>query len=165
MFDFERDGINYRVGCLFHAAKNHDVDIIAHQANCFKLMGSGFALFLKDEYPEAYHIDMADRRTPEQRLGKISLVNANDGTMLYNLYGQYRPGKNTDYTALRSALRLMASHVKAGNPSERIGIPLIGCGVGGGNWAIVSTIIKQEFEELDYTVYIRDMESLPNNGV
>lgn len=161
MIELEKDGITYVIGCLFDAADKQNVDVIAHQANCFKIMGSGFAAALRLRHPAAESIDLIDRRQPSERLGHFTNVRVAGGTMVFNLYGQYRPGKNTDYTALRCSISAMAEYLKKGKPDARIGLPLIGCGVGGGDWKIVSTILKQELCDFDFCVYVLDQKNIP----
>lgn len=124
-------------------------DVICHGANCKQLMGVGIALQIKNKYPVAYEIDRNDTRGPLQRLGDMTILKNEDLTVV-NLYTQYNPGNNLNYTALR--LGLFKVNQKFTN--KKIGLPLIGCGIAGGNWPKVRQIIKEELKDCEVTVVI-----------
>ncbi|MFV2014891.1 MAG: phosphatase, partial [Candidatus Heimdallarchaeota archaeon] len=70
-----------------------------------------------------------------------------------NCYTQYRYGRDEgvvylDYEALALCMRKI-NHAWAG---KRLGVPLIGCGLAGGDWDIVKEIYKRELTNLDTTV-------------
>lgn len=162
MIHHEYKGVSYVIGDIFSAVENNDIDIIAHQANCMSIMGSGIAKAIREKYPMAYRADVNDERSPEQRLGSYSFCNTGDGVIIFNLYGQYYPGPDTRYHALQGALSQMACLIKKVNPVFRIGLPLIGCGVGGGDWNVVSEILLEELDGLDWTVYVLNDETFKN---
>lgn len=162
MIHHEYKGVWYIIGDIFSAVENNDIDIIAHQANCMSIMGSGIAKAIREKYPMAYRVDMTDERTPEQKLGSYSFCNTGEGVVIFNLYGQYLPGPNTNYISLRKSLQEMAVLLKNVNPTLRIGLPLIGCGVGGGDWEVVSEILLEELDGLDWTVYVLNDETFKN---
>ena len=130
-----------------------DCTIIAHQANCFKNMGSGIAKQIKKEYPLASIMDKQLPFSPEERLGQLSFAYIEERPLIiYNLYGQYFYGKgrHTDYQALSSSLHMMMQHihslpvhVKDRLQVIKIGLPYrIGCGLGGGRWNKVKDILE-----------------------
>lgn len=134
-----------------------DCDVIAHQANCFSSMEAGIALQIKKKYPQAYEADRDFPFPPEERLGKISVAKAGPRRYVVNLYGQYRydgPGPKTDYAALESALGEMFRYQYAGIDQPKFGVPYgIGCGLAGGDWAIVSEILERVSDQFDQTIY------------
>lgn len=149
------------IGNLLDAAERGDVNIVAHQANCFSLMGSGIAAEIATRYPEVALHDKADKRYPEQRLGGYSFCRTMGCFTVFNLYGQYHPGRNTDYSALQEALAGMVNVIeRAGVKDHVIGFPLIGCGVGG-DWDIVSKILKEELRDHEFLVYVLDERNIP----
>lgn len=156
--------IIYRKGCLVAAFSRGEVDVIAHQANCQKTMGSGVAKVIREAYPEAYAADLAAPGTPRERLGTFSmaLVGVDDPRFgqkqlgaIYNLYGQLYYGYDTmkqytNYAALDEAMRSMAAQVPAG---MWIGMPKLGCGLAGGNWKVVEALIDENFKNHNVIVY------------
>ena len=77
---------------------------------------------------------------------------------IVSIFGQVRYGRGrcfTDYQALRKAfqaIRCMATPLPA-RPLTRVRIPYrLGCGLAGGDWNIVKSIIQEEL--LDYDVIV-----------
>lgn len=161
--EIEKDGIVYVHGNLIDALKVGDIDGVAHQANCYKTMGAGFALSVRNELPELYEADQNDRRAVEERFGGFSFAVINSvspRSFGYNLYSQYKPGPFTDLEALEKALKSMASHMQLGRKEARLGLPLIGCGIGGAKWAEVSNVITESLSSVEFYVYVLDKELL-----
>lgn len=157
--------IIYQKGCLVAAFARCEVDVIAHQANCQRTMGSGVAKAIREAYPEAYTADFAAPGAPRERLGTFSMALISRPDMdnlcfsrlgvIYNLYGQlyygYDPMKQyTNYDMLDSAMGSMAEQVPAG---VWIGMPKLGCGLAGGSWDVVENLIKQNFINHNVVVY------------
>lgn len=124
--------------------------IICHQVNCMMVMGSGLAKQIKEKYPivfEEYKRVMGSAESAH-RLGKCQIVEISRGTLFVaNLFGQYRYGRGacyTDYNALTAALNSLATWYKNFiRPTFPIYIPHgMGCGLAGGEWSVVSGIIK-----------------------
>lgn len=146
------------------------INTIFHQANTENVMGAGIAKQIRERYPEAYNVDR-DYFVPKgkKRLGHYTqlrvLENENDAMykMVVNLYGQMLNedsvfGIRTNYFALRDALRhcldnhsTYFSHYR----SPICGFPYgMGCGLGGGDWKIVESIIKETLEEFNVEGFI-----------
>ena len=145
-------------GDLLAMAKEYKFDVIAHGANCKQVMGAGIALQIKKKFPDVYQKDNQDIRTPTQRWGdytSITYSNSKKVLSVFNLYTQYSPGPNLDYTALELSLKKLAKNIK---PNSKIGLPQIGCGIGGGNWLKVKEIIQRVLSEYDVTVVIYNPE-------
>jgi O-acetyl-ADP-ribose deacetylase (regulator of RNase III) len=145
-------------GDLLAMAKEYKFDVIAHGANCFKSMGAGIALQIKRQFPDVYQKDINDNRTPTQRWGDYTSITYSNGKKVlsvFNLYTQYNPGPDLDYTALELSLKKLAKNIK---PNSKIGLPQIGCGIGGGNWLIVKEIIQRVLSDYNVTIVIYDPE-------
>ena len=145
-------------GDLLELAKSYKFDVIAHGANCFKTMGAGIALQIKKQFPDVYQKDYQDIRTPTQRWGDYTAITYSNGKKVlsvFNLYTQYSPGPDLDYTALELSLKKLAKNIK---PNSKIGLPQIGCGIGGGNWLKVKEIIQRVLSEHNVTIVIYDPE-------
>jgi O-acetyl-ADP-ribose deacetylase (regulator of RNase III) len=145
-------------GDLLAMAKEYKFDVIAHGANCFKSMGAGIALQIKRQFNDAFIKDFNDRRSSSQRWGDYTYVTYKYEDKLlsvYNLYTQYNPGPDLDYTALELSLKKLAKNIK---PNSKIGLPQIGCGIGGGNWLIVKEIIQRVLSDYNVTIVMYDPE-------
>lgn len=135
-------------------------DIICQQVNCRGMMGSGLAKQIVNKYPEIYAPYKKYSRTTliADQLGSVFYVKTSDGKIIANLFGQIDYGidkQYTDYEALNKALQtLRADIISDGSMNYSIAIPYgIGCGLGGGEWLVVSDIIERVFEGLDVTIY------------
>ena len=143
-------------GNLLDAFDRGDVDVIAHQCNCFCNMGSGIAPQIAKRYPSARIADNATAKGDSGKLGTFTRAiisrtvygyGIKEG-LVYNLYGQYGyggEGVNTKYESLKQAMQKMQQQLKNENDEGIIGMPLIGCGLGGGDWEVVSKIINEVF--------------------
>lgn len=138
-------------GDLLKMFQNRDFDIIAHGANCFCLMGAGIAQQIAQQFPGAKQVDDETLIGSINKLGNISIYMEGPERMIFNLYTQYRPGKAFDYTACRLALRKMAFCLED-KKHLRIGLPRIGCGIGGGSWDKVQSIIQRELRGFHVTI-------------
>lgn len=117
--------------------------VIGHQVNCRGVMRAGLAGALRAKYPVAYgrYHQVCQRWPPGELLGKVHAVKVGDLEIL-NLFGQDRYGRgqcHTDYAALRRiAATLRERYLRVHLPWE------IGCGLGGGDWAVVREIFAGE---------------------
>lgn len=127
-------------------------DIIAHQCNCFHTMGGGIARLIKARYPAAFAADMSTEYGDVNKLGNFSTSHQKQGIII-NIYSQYSTStsrRETNYFALGTAftkineLRIFKE--------LRIGMPLIGCGLAGGDWNIVKDIIHETLIDMDVTI-------------
>jgi O-acetyl-ADP-ribose deacetylase (regulator of RNase III) len=140
-----------------------DCDYICHQVNCQGVMGSGVARQIRERWPRVYesyrHFVEYHNRQGEGLLGKILISNISNPTRVINMFSQdtygYDGNRYTSYDAFANCLREIDLHVAS---SCSIGFPKnIGCGLGGGNWAVISALIE---EILGHThdVYIYELE-------
>lgn len=135
-------------------------DIICHQVNCMGVMGSGLAKQIRNKYPEVYpsyikYCKGCKDNDPKNLLGEVQTIPCSDGKIIANLFGQYRYGRDkqyTDYNALKTSLEGILQVAKMFN--NTIAIPYnLGCGLAGGDWNIVYKIIEEVFEDYDVTIY------------
>jgi O-acetyl-ADP-ribose deacetylase (regulator of RNase III) len=137
-------------GDLLKLFAEGEFEVIGHGANCFSTMGAGIAKQIKKVYPDAYYADVYSDFSPIQKLGNIT---TNEAETIINIYSQFEPGRNLDYEALTLGLRKMRHYYA---PNTKIGLPQIGCGIGGGDWSKVKAIIKKELKNMDITIVIYD---------
>lgn len=123
-----------------------EAGVIGHQVNLQGVMGSGLARQIRDKWPVVYE-EYQDWIKEGAVLGDIQIVPVSDDLSVANLAGQYDYGsrdRNTDYEALRHALRTLRRIVVEGW-ARQIYLPhKIGSCRGGGKWSVVKEIIQNE---------------------
>lgn len=137
--------MNVVYGDLLLLAKQGDFDVIIHGCNCFCSMEAGIAKSMKQHFPEAYVADYHTLTGDRNKLGSYTTATIEHNNISFtvvNAYTQYDwrgKGCKADYAAIRTAF----TKVKAEFSGLRIGYPLIGAGLAGGDWAIISQIIEE----------------------
>ena len=150
-----------RQGNLITLAQEGYFDVITHGCNCFCTMGAGIApqmakAFGADKFPmEApqYRGDRNKMGTIDYEWQDISIPFGKHKLVVVNSYTQFHYGRNhsdgvdmpVDYDAIKLCMRKINQEFRG----KTIGLPLIGCGLAGGDWSIVKKIIKQELNMMD----------------
>lgn len=133
-----------------------DCAVIAHSANCFHLMGHGIAPLIKARYPEAWHADLKTEKGAN-KLGEFSCAyvkDTGDCILVYNLYGQYHPGREANLAAIKSALEKMREDaLDKFKYWPKCGIPALGCGIGGLSIDALLLVLEDVFSEHDIYLY------------
>jgi O-acetyl-ADP-ribose deacetylase (regulator of RNase III) len=143
-------------GDLIKLALNGEFDLIVHGCNCFCTMGAGIAKGIKLQFPEAYAADLDTRYGDKDKLGTVSWAKAKaykGELIVVNAYTQYEfQGQSplVDYDAIRTSF----AQIKDKFPGLRIGYPLIGSGLAGGDWEKISQIIEEELDGEDHTLVV-----------
>jgi len=140
-------------GDLLNLAEEGLFDVILHGCNCLCNMGSGIAKTIKDRYPQAYEADCETVKGDKNKLGNYSysLIGKNKQITLINAYTQYsysRDKVDVDYDAVKDVFK----KIKHDFSGKRIGYPLIGAGLAGGDWKIIDAIINKELDGEDHTL-------------
>ena len=119
-------------------------------------MGSGVAGLLRKKYPMIFspyfsvvnaHIKSGEK---EEILGTINIVPVTNSLRVANMFTQYNYGyagqRYTDYDAIKKAFsRLKMVNIK----KLPVYIPYqYGCGLGGGDWKVVQSIIESVYPEV-----------------
>lgn len=157
-----------------HMLSDNHLTAYAHQANCFCRMGCGIAPLLAKANPEVKYVDNMTEEGDRSKLGTFSRTSYSTyKPIVYNIYGQYHwskykvtPNRNTDYDALKQGLIAVKENLlhhcyqvaeDIGEIKEpTLGLPLIGCGLAGGNWEdVVYPMILDIFEDspVDVTIF------------
>ena len=141
-------------GDLIKLALNGNFDVIIHGCNCFCTMGAGIAKGIKAEFPEAFKADANTEKGSKEKLGTYSCAtvmrNGHEITIV-NAYTQHNwrgRGVKADYDAIQ---KVFAS-IKLSFSGKRIGYPLIGAGLAGGDWGIISNIISNQLADENHTL-------------
>lgn len=141
-------------GDLLKLAVEGEFDVIVHGCNCLCTMGAGIAKFVKATFPEAYEADLETGKGDRSKLGTYSSAtvdrNGHEITIV-NAYTQYHyRGKKPliDYDALASVFKTIGRDFDG----KRIGYPLIGAGLGGGDWTTIAGLIDEALQGQDHTL-------------
>jgi len=152
--------------------------IIIQQVNAQCVMGSGVAKAIKDKWPQVYPEyakvvgpnRVAGR--PQDSMGLMIPVQVDTNLWVCNIVGQLRYGREpekqpggryTSYDALQIGLKkvyafALENFVLSDDLSwatrPHVHYPLIGCGLGGGDWAIVKAIIDSELKSLKHHLWV-----------
>ena len=122
--------------------------IIAHQVNCKGGIGSGVALALLNKWRKVktqYHMFYDSFEDKNQLLGKYDPVHVDEGLFVFNCFTQFDRGYDGKLYTSYSAIETCFENIAKLNSDMPIYIPyLYGCGLGGGDWEIVSTIIESK---------------------
>lgn len=142
--------IEYRYGNLL----NTEIPYIAHCVNAQGKMRSGVAKAIREAYPKAYDDYMDVYNSTGLKMGKV-ICSTNKPHNILHIVGQrnygYDGDQYVDYLALRDGFRTINKNVQ-----DRVAMPLIGCGLAGGDWRIVSAIIEEELTNFQPVVYTLD---------
>ena len=126
-----------RTGDMFAA---DDLDALAHGVNTVGIMG-GIAGKFENEYPEmAEHYKGLCNRG-EFKAGQVFPWQEKGKPMVYNLATQEKPGADAQYKYVKKTMKNMLGHANSIG-IKKIGIPQIGCGIGGLEWDKTKNIIQ-----------------------
>jgi len=140
-------------GDLLKLALEGRFDVIVHQCNCFHNFGAGIALQILKKFPLAFEADKRTDYGSKAKLGSISYctIPLGRGFIIVNGYSQFGCGVDrvrTDYDSVRKVFQ----KVKQEFTGMKIGYPLYGAGLAGGDWNVISKIIDEELKGEDHTL-------------
>ena len=136
--------------------------LICHISNNRGGWGRGFVSALSREWskPESDY-----RSYGNYCLGDIIISEVGPGLSVISMIAQngYRSPSNpvaVDYDALRTCLEKVSAIALSGGferLSSSVHMPRIGCGLGGGDWDVISDIIDDELIFYDVPVFVYDL--------
>lgn len=143
-------------GNLIELAKEGKFTHIGHGCNCFNTMGAGIALQIAKHFPAAVTVDQLTRKGDIKKLSNYTvahqaMMDTTKSFNIVNFYTQFQPGKFFMPSALDLALYKFC-YEEDTDENTHLGIPWIGCGIGGGNIKDVTKILKHYSESIKITV-------------
>ena len=156
-----------RFGNIFDHVKS---GVIIHGCNAQGVVGSGVAKDVKARYPKAF--DTYREFCEQYGIGNKELLGGipawvnTSGTIdvardliIVNAITQHRYGTDNyryvSYKAVQDCFDAIYAMCKTIGVEE-VHFPAIGSGLGGGDWAIISTIIKDSLQDIDSTLWLLD---------
>jgi O-acetyl-ADP-ribose deacetylase (regulator of RNase III) len=131
-------------------------------------MGSGLAKVLRERYPKVWDDYAAHADAHGLHLGEL-IWSVNDPHVVINAITQENYGRDgalyADYEAILEVFLLLDAEAKRtqdhpycaelrGGVIEAVAMPLIGCGLAGGDWTIVKEIIETTATNYQPVVYL-----------
>lgn len=138
--------INKKIkGDLISLAKQGEFDFIVHGCNCHGIMGAGIAPQIASAFEGVLEADI-NYPIPlysHERLGGYSYTyDTQYNVCVINAYTQFYTGRDARYDALREVFELLNHDISNHAPDTIVGIPAIGCGIGGLDVNAVEHIIN-----------------------
>ena len=138
--------------------------LIVHVCNDVGKWGAGFTGALSKRWPE---VERHYRRTIKanksagiRSLGEWWFHQLNDDPIVVanlvaqrGVMGDGSPTPNIRYAVLETCLEEITKEARLQMPDHTLHMPRIGCGLAGGDWAIVEAIIQRTCGDLDVYVY------------
>jgi|Laugrespbdmm15sn_2_1035079.scaffolds.fasta_scaffold00151_30 O-acetyl-ADP-ribose deacetylase (regulator of RNase III) len=134
-------------GNLIAMGKANDFDIIVHGCNCFCTMGAGIAAQIAQQFPDANLADAETVRGDPGKLGTYTIGMSGRLVILnaYTQYGTSNTGRDVfEYTAFERVLDKIASRFG----KWRIGLPMIGMGLAGGDAERIIPMLERFAERM-----------------
>lgn len=119
-------------GDLLQMGRDNEFDIIVHGCNCFNTMGGGIALQISNQFPDA---KLADDETVRGDAGKLGsyTVGMHGKLVILNAYTQFGISRNGQDVFEYNAFERVLNKISIRFGKYRIGLPLIGMGLAGGD--------------------------------
>jgi len=127
-----------RTGDMFAA---DDLDAIAHGVNTKGVMG-GIAGVVAQKYPEMASHYKNICNDGQLKTGQVFPWKEEGKPAVYNLATQENPGSDAQYRHVKKTMKVMLKHAEQ-NGIQKIGVPQIGCGIGGLDWDKVKNIMTE----------------------
>ena len=123
-------------GNLLDMFDNGDFDVIVHGCNLQSKMDGGIAYQIAQRYPEAVEVD----DIYGQGLGGYSVGFVKpDYKFVVNAYTQILPGRDARLFAIAKVFRTLKPILA----EWKVGIPMIGSGIGGLEWSDVELVLDR----------------------
>lgn len=151
--------ILYKQGNLISMLQNNEIQVLIHGCNAFCNMGAGIARHIKRAFPLAEQADNQTIRGSKAKIGSYSYAEVFSGAYVVNAYTQYSYGgmqDNFEYAVFTKLLQSIINDDKF--KDKTIGIPLIGCGLAGGDIKKIIPTMVTELKNHNKDVYIVEID-------
>lgn len=147
-------------GDLIQMTFSQKFDVIAHGCNCFCTMGAGIALQMAYKFDcHKFPLEGPKYRGDIDKLGNIDSdwhdigpLEGHDGwdVGVVNAYTQFKPGADLSYAALELCLMKINKKFKG----LKLGLPLIGGGIAGGDPETIINLMLKTLTDVDATLVL-----------
>jgi O-acetyl-ADP-ribose deacetylase (regulator of RNase III) len=144
------------------APKTPGPKMIVQVCNDIGAWGKGFVMALSKRWPKLesqYQAWYRERKSNDFGLGAVQFAQVEADLWVANMIGQHgirrtKEGPPIRYSAVEKCLAKVA--LKAVELEASVHMPRIGCGLAGGKWEKIETIITRQLIEKDIAVYVYD---------
>jgi O-acetyl-ADP-ribose deacetylase (regulator of RNase III) len=144
--------IIYRTGSLLDFKGMY----ICHSCNIKGGFKSGVAGVIRKEMPEVHEAYLELFNKGGIKLGEVQWVQTNSGKEVGNMFCQpeygYDGKRYVSYDAIDDAIK----QINEDCADFKVAFPLIGAGLGGGDWNIIEMIIERNAKHFSPVVYTLD---------
>jgi O-acetyl-ADP-ribose deacetylase (regulator of RNase III) len=135
-------------GDLLQMGKDKEFDIIMHGCNCYNTMGAGIAAQVAQQFPDAR---LADDETVRGDAGKLGTytIGMSGRLVILNCYTQYGISSTGNDVFEYNAFERVLDKIQYRFGKWRIGLPLIGMGLAGGDEGRIVPMIEQFAERVE----------------
>lgn len=151
--------IRYIEGSIF----DRNTRVVVHGCNAQGKFAKGFAEEVRRRHPEAYERYISTFEADGLEPGSVMWSQAR-GRLVGNMITQRYYGKDgaryVDYDAFRSCMRHVNEAARDGVRSSEfpdgfrsVCMPLVGTGLAGGDWSILSRIVEEELVDVAPVVF------------
>jgi O-acetyl-ADP-ribose deacetylase (regulator of RNase III) len=135
-------------GDLLQMGKDKEFDIIMHGCNCYNTMGAGIAAQVAQQFPDARLADDETIRGDAGKLGTYS-IGMSGRLVILNCYTQYGISSTGNDVFEYNAFERVLDKIQYRFGKWRIGLPLIGMGLAGGDEGRIVPMIEQFAERVE----------------
>lgn len=133
--------------------------MLVHCISADYALGAGVAKVFRDRYKVKDALMLLDNRNVWNNTGRCQVVNVmnenGESIFVANLVTKHRYYHKPTYDTLQEALRDLKQQLTLNYPDiQKIGMPLIGCGLDKLKWDKVSEIIQQEFDSTNLEITV-----------
>jgi O-acetyl-ADP-ribose deacetylase (regulator of RNase III) len=128
-------------GDLLALAEQGEFDLVLHGCNCYNIMGGGIAAQIAQRWPDARLADDETVKGDPGKLGSYTLALHGDLKIL-NCYTQYSISRDGQDVFEYAAFERVLSKIALRWGCARIGLPLIGMGLAGGDAGRIMPLIE-----------------------
>jgi len=130
-------------GDLLALGKANEFDIIVQGCNCWNTMGSGIAKSIREQFPDAWLADQETLAGDRNKLGCYTIGMAGR-LVVINAYTQYNTAKYPGHDVFEyKSFELILDKLATRFGKYRIGLPMIGMGLAGGDPAQIIPMIEE----------------------
>ena len=142
--------IEERIGDLF---AQEDLKALAHGCNCAGAMGKGIAVGFKERYPQMYKLYQSFCKAGAVPGEVFPYYDRDTDVVIYNLMTQRHWTTPATIEAIEQSVRTMMEMLQD-IQIKTVGIPKIGCGLGGLDWKDVLPVLESHSNGYDITIVV-----------
>jgi len=142
--------IEERTGDLFAQT---DLKALAHGCNCAGAMGKGIAVGFKERYPQMYKFYQSFCKAGAVPGDVFPYYDRDTDVVIYNLMTQRHWTTPATLEAIEDSIATMMTMLQDIR-IKKVGMPKIGCGLGGLDWKDVLPILESHSNGYDITIVV-----------